>query len=258
MKKCNIIAHRGANFFAPQNTIPAFEKAVELKAHGFETDIHLTKDGIPVLCHNYTIDATSNGKGNISDYTYEELLKFDFGSYFSSAYAGTKIPTVKEFLELFAKSDLEVLNIEIKSPKDPKEYNIVETTIDIAKEHGLFDKLLISSFNPELLVRAKEYDPDCRTGILYSPDKKWSWAVMKDPVKYALDIKADALHPHELFVSREYVERAHANGIMVNPWTVNKVKNIERFLDYGVDGIITNHPDLVAHIVEVRKAMHGE
>lgn len=257
MSETKIIAHRGANFFAPQNTIEAFEKAIELRADGFETDIHLTKDGIPVLCHDYTIDATSDAKGNISAYTYEELLKFDFGSYFSPAYAGTKIPTVEEFLELFAKANLDVLNIEIKSPKDPKEYNIVEATIDMAKKYNLFDKLLISSFNPELLVRAKEYDSECKTGFLYSPTKKWSIPAIKDAVGYAKSIKADALHPFELFVTREYVERAHANGVMVNPWTVNKVKNIERLLDYGVDGIITNHPDLVAHIMDVRKAQQG-
>ncbi len=253
MTDTKIIAHRGANFFAPQNTIPAFEKAIQLKTDGFETDIHLTKDGIPVLCHNYTINATSNGKGNISDYTYEELLSYDFGGYFSPAYEGTKIPTVEEFLELFKAADLDVLNIEIKSPKDPKEYNIVEATIDLAKKHDLFDKLLISSFNPELLVRAKEYDSDCKTGILYSPDKKWAWPFILDPIKSALEIKADALHPHEMFVSREYVERAHANGLMVNPWTVNGAKNIEKLLDYGTDGIITNHVDLVNHIKAVRK-----
>lgn len=257
MTDTKIIAHRGANFFAPQNTIPAFEKAVELSADGFETDIHLTKDGIPVLCHNYTIDATSDAKGNISDYTYEELLKFDFGGYFSSAYAGTKIPTVDEFLELFKKADLDILNIEIKSPKDPKEFNIVEATIDLAKEHGLFDKLLISSFNSELLVRAKDYDAECKTGFLYAPTKKWSIPAILDPIGFAQSIKADALHPYELFVTREYVERAHANGIMVNPWTIDKVKTIDKLLDYGVDGIITNHPDLVRHIMEVRKSRLG-
>lgn len=258
MKKTRIIAHRGANFFAPQNTLPAFEKAIELGAEGFETDIHLTKDGIPVLCHNYTVDATSDGKGNISDYTYEELQNFDFGNYFSPVYAGTKMPTVAEFLELFKKADLEILNIEIKSPKDPKEYNIVETTIDMVKEFGLFDKLIISSFNPALLARAKEYESECRTGLLYAPDNKWFWSVVKNPIKSAVELKCDAIHPNELFISREYVERAHANGLKVNPWTVNKPKSIEKCLDYGVDGIITNHPDLVAHLMKAREEKYGE
>ena len=95
-----ILAHRGANKHAPQNTIPAFLKAIELGADGVENDVHLTKDGELVICHNYTIDETSDGKGNISDYTLEELKKFDFGSYFSPDFAGTKIPTLHEFLEI--------------------------------------------------------------------------------------------------------------------------------------------------------------
>lgn len=257
MKHCNIISHRGANCFAPQNTLPAFEKAVELHVDGFETDVHLTKDEIPVLCHNYTINATSDSKGNITDYTYEELLKFDFGSYFSPAYSKTKIPTVDEFLTLAEQADLKVLNIELKSPKESKESKIVELTIDMVKEHGLLDRLLISSFNPELLVRAKEYEPNCKTGILYSPDKMLGWTISRDAAAFAENIGADALHPHEIFVSKTYVDRAHAHGIMVNPWTVDKPKNIEKMLDAGVDGIITNKPDLVRHLMTIREKQFG-
>lgn len=252
MNNTYVISHRGANRFAPQNTLPAFMKSLELKVDGFELDVHLTKDGIPVICHNYTINATSNGKGSITDYTYEELLHFDFGSYFSPIYKGTKIPSVDAFLNLAAKANLKVLNIELKSPKESAESGIVEKTIDMVREHGLMDILLISSFDPALLVRAKEYAPECRTGILYSLDKKVSWAIAKEPIGFAKSIKADALHPHDMFVTSRYVDRAHAAGFLVNPWTVDKPKSIERFLDYGCDGIITNKPDLVQHLIKVR------
>ena len=143
--KTNVISHRGANFFAPQNTIPAFEKSLEIGVDGFETDVHLTKDGVPVLCHNYTINATSNKKGNITDYTYAELQRFDFGNYFSPIYKGTKIPTVDEFLSLVEKSDISILNIELKSPKENTSAELVAKTIDLVKEHGLMEKLIISS-----------------------------------------------------------------------------------------------------------------
>lgn len=252
MKYCNVISHRGANFYAPQNTVPAFIKSLEIGVDGIETDVHLTKDGVPVLCHNYTVNATSNNKGNISEYTYNELSSFDFGSYFSPAYAGTKIPTVDEFLTIMETADLNVINIEIKDPKDSSESKIVEKTIDIVKAHGLMDVLLISSFNPDLLVRAKEYAPECKTGLLYSPNKRIAWVINKDPITYARSIGADALHPHEIFVTQNYVSRVQAAGIMVNPWTVDKPKHIEKLLDYGVDGIITNHPDLVKHLIKVR------
>ena len=83
MAQCNIISHRGANKYAPQNTLPAFKRALEIGTDGFETDVHLTKDGKVVLCHNYTIDETSNGKGAITDMVLDELKRYDFGSYFS-------------------------------------------------------------------------------------------------------------------------------------------------------------------------------
>ncbi len=106
-----IISHRGANRYAPQNTLPAFEKSIQLGVDGFETDVHMTRDGIPVICHNYTIEDTSNGMGSISTYTLDELKKFDFGSYFDPAFTGTRIPTLDEFLDLTAKSDIEIMNI---------------------------------------------------------------------------------------------------------------------------------------------------
>ena len=107
-----IIAHRGASKAAPQNTIPAFKKGIEFGCDGFENDVHLTKDGVIVVCHNYEIDETSNGSGLIADMTFEQLRQYDFGSYFDPSFAGTRIPTLDEFLELC--SNVEIINIEIK------------------------------------------------------------------------------------------------------------------------------------------------
>lgn len=239
------ISHRGANLYAPQNTIPAFEKSLEIGVEGFETDVHVTKDGFAVICHNYTVDDTSNGSGEISSMTLEQLSELDFGSYFSPRYTGTKIPTVHDFLSLVEKSDIELMNIELKSPRQ-EESNIVSLVIDAVKEHGLFDRLLISSFDPKLLVEAKKLDKKCRTGFLYAPNRTLSARMFRHSVEFAKSIGADALHPHEYFVlKKDYVEEAHKAGIMVNPWTVDNAKSIERLISFGVDGIITNRPDLV-------------
>ena len=86
MAACNVISHRGSNKIAPQNTLPAFRKSIDFHADGFETDVHLTFDGVPVICHNYTIDETSNGKGLIANQTLDYLKTLDFGSYFHRAY----------------------------------------------------------------------------------------------------------------------------------------------------------------------------
>ncbi|MCM1365075.1 MAG: glycerophosphodiester phosphodiesterase [Faecalibacterium sp.] len=251
MPHINVISHRGANKYAPQNTLPAFEKAVSIGVDGFETDVHITKDEQLVLCHNYTIDETSDGKGHISKMTLDELKRYDFGRYFSDRYAGTRIPTVDEFLSFVETADISVLNIELKSPKE-NETAIVSETIRLVKEHNLFDKLLISSFDPKLLVEAKQIDENCKTGLLYSPDKKtvYKERLLSRPVDFAKSIGADALHPHNIFVDKRYVLQAHEAGLMVNPWTVDSVRAIEKMIVCGVDGIITNFPDVVNGLIE--------
>ena len=250
MAVCNVISHRGANKVTPQNTIEAFKKAIQFRADGFETDVHLTSDGVPVICHNYTIDKTSDGKGAIASNTLDYLKRFDFGSYFHHSYKGVEIPTLEEFLTLSEKANLKVLNIEIKSPRN-KDYIIVDKILDAVKAHGLFDKLIISSFDPDLLVYIKDKDENCKTGFLYSPDKPITYKrVLGNEIGFAKSIDADALHPHQMFVSPKLIEEAHENGIMVNPWTVNKEKDIIKLVKMGVDGVITDVPNIAKRLIE--------
>lgn len=252
MKNCNVISHRGANREAPQNTIEAFKRSIEIGCDGFETDIHLTKDGIPVVCHNFTIDETSTGKGAIKNMTLEELRQYDFGSYKGPEFEGIKIPTLDEFLEV-SKSmgdKMKVMNIEMKSEKFGEAgTELAEKTIDAVKNHGLFDKLLVSSFDPAILVVCKKVDKNCKTGLLYSPDNIISLKIAPRPVSFAREIGANALHPLYLYVTRLYVERAHRAGIQVNPWTVNKESAAKHLLKLGVDGLITDEPGLMNKVI---------
>ncbi len=239
----NVISHRGANTFAPQNTLPAFQKSFSISVDGIETDIHVTKDGVPVVCHNYTIDETSTGVGEICDLTLEELRSYDFGSYFDKEFEGTKIPTLDELLDLCATANLTVLNIELKSPRN-KDSDIVKKTIDAVKAHGLFDVLLISSFDSELLIEAKQIDPACKTAYLYAPTMLKSIHKWFNAVKFAKKINCDALHPHYSFVTKHYVKASHKAGIRVNPWTVNSPEVMLQMISCGVDGLITDRPDI--------------
>lgn len=252
MNGVNVISHRGANMVAPQNTIAAFEKSIEIGCDGFETDVHLTKDGIPVVCHNFTIDETSTGKGAIKNMTLEELRQYDFGKYKGAEFEGTLIPTVDEFLEVSKKmgDKMKVLNIELKSEKFGEAgTEIVEKTIDAVKNHGMFDKLLISSFDPSILVVCKKVDKNCKTGLLYSPDNLISLKIAPRPVNFCKEIGADALHPFFMYVTRLYVERAHRAGIQVNPWTINKDSTAKHLIKLGVDGLITDNPGLMNDIL---------
>lgn len=249
---CNVISHRGANMVAPQNTLEAFRKSIEIGCDGFETDIHLTKDGIPVVCHNFTIDETSTGTGFIKDMTLEELREFDFGKYKGPEFEGVKIPTLDEFLSLSEEmgDKMKVLDIELKSRVyGSAGTELAEKTINAVKEHGLFDKLLISSFDPAILVVCKKIDKACKTGILYSPDKLTGVKIALRPISFAKEIGADALHPFYMHVSRGYVEKAHKAGLQVNPWTVNKEKIAQKLLAAGVDGLITDDPGLMNRII---------
>lgn len=244
-----IIAHRGANRRAPQNTMPAFEKAYELNADGFETDVHETKDGHLVICHNYSITGTSNGKGNIRSMTLEELMKLDFGSYFSSDFAGTRMPRLVDFLGFAAGKELSVLNIEIKSPK-VRGTQLVRDTIDMCKAYGLFDSLLISSFDPRVLTEAKEIDESCQTAFLYPTNRPRVCAPVFVPFAVTEKCGCDAIHPMHNFVNKAIVESAHRRGLKVNVWTVNDENIMRQMISDGVDGLITDVPDKAREVVE--------
>lgn len=236
----DIIAHRGANRSAPQNTMPAFRIAVEEGCDGFETDVHLSKDGVPVICHNYTIDAMSDGVGEITSYTLDELKLFDFGSYFSADYKDTQLPTLDEFLNYVADKN-RIINIEIKCPKNEGEKLTVATLEEIRK-HGCMKNVIISSFSPEILKTVKKYAPECKTAFLYPTNNPKICLPVFYPFVLAKAIKADILHPMAPFVNQTMVAAAHRLGFRVNVWTVDDKVTGRYLAACGVDGIITDVP----------------
>ena len=242
-KKCMIMAHRGANTYAPQNTLPAFQKAFDLGFSSFETDIHCTKDNVIVVCHDYKINNVSDGIGKIADYSLDLLRSFDFGSYFSDSFKDLRISTLDDLLELVKKETASgVMNIEIKSPKNG-ETGIVEQLIDSVKNHGLFDRLLISSFDVKLLLHAKEIASD-RTGLLYPGPKSFYNSTLYPPFKIAKEIGAYSMHPFHKTLNKEVVSLAHSFGFKICAWTVNKKTDMEKCLNFGVDALITDRPEL--------------
>lgn len=241
-----IIAHRGANKYAPQNTLPAFSKAVKLSADGIETDVHLSKDGEIVICHNYTIDATSNGKGLIDDMTLSELRGFDFGAYFSENYKGTLIPTLSELLEIV--KNMTLINIEIKPPK--KSNDLVKRTLCEIHKFGIEKNVIVSCFDPECIRLSKELDPEIRTGFLYETGDLADEVRKYGIAKYCKELKADAAHPEKVLITKEEVDELHKAGMAVNPWTVNEYNEIVTLTKMGCDALITNVPDFCRNILE--------
>ena len=255
-----VIAHRGANKKAPQNTLPAFRQAIAEGTDGFETDVHLTKDKKLVICHNYTIDGTSDGTGSITSYTLAELKKFDFGSYFGSEFAGTSLPTLDEFLELVGEADTELINIELKSQRD-RSTEIVSRTLDAVKKYGLLDRVIISSFDPRVLKAVKTEEPMCKTAVLYPTNDPHVCRFIAIPFFVARAVGADILHPASPFVSPLFVKIAHRLGFKVNVWTVNEPSAVRFLVSCGVDGIITDCPGRTRAVIDVcegRKRKDGE
>ncbi len=246
-----VIAHRGANKQAPQNTIAAFKRAKELLCDGFENDVHLTKDGRIVVCHNYDIDATSNGKGLIREMTFEELRTYDFGSYVSDRFKDERIPELCEFLELC--QGLKIIDIEIKPPLDG-DLRIVEKTLSEVDRFGLLDQLLISSFSDDVLSEVKRLKPSVPTGLLYDPASAIIDKVFDDPFGFAESLHCDALHPVFFYIDEDYIDEAHKRGMTVNVWTCNTSTIVNGLLDLGCDGLITDVPDFVRSVMAERTA----
>lgn len=235
-----IIAHRGASNLAPQNTLAAFKKAVEINADGVETDVHLTKDGEVVLCHNYEIDETSNGTGKICDMTLEQLKSFDFGSKFSREYADEKIPTLNEFLDCCR--ELKKIIIEIKTPENG--YDLVDKTVKTVKDAGLLDKTVFSSFSNDVLSRCKTIDQSAKTAMLFDVRTSFAMDIIDDPYSFCKQNNVDELHPIIFFISEEFVKKCSENSIGTYFWTINDAGSKGDLLKLGITGIITDVPEL--------------
>ena len=154
-----IWGHRGASGHAPENTLPAFQLAADMGADGVELDVQLTRDGIPVICHDETVDRTSNGAGWLKDFTYSEIRKLDF-SCGNAAYEGVRIPALEEVLDLLAPTGL-TINIEIKTGiifYDRSE----EIILKLVRDRNWEDRIIYSSFNHYTVRRIKELDPSAK------------------------------------------------------------------------------------------------
>ena len=235
-----IWAHRGASAYAPQNTLEAFRLAAELGADGIELDVHLTVDGEIVVCHNETIDATSNGTGEIHDMTLAELKQYDFGCKFPGfAGKGVTIPTLREVYACVAPTGM-IVNCELKT--NVHEYpGIEEKCIALSHEMGMYERVLYSSFNFDSLQRVLAIDPTIRTGLLYE-------GPVDDALGLALGKKAWALHPYYPRTYEDDLAAFAARGVQVNPWTVDDPEEIRRQMDMGIHAVITDAPDVARRV----------
>ncbi|WP_392486787.1 glycerophosphodiester phosphodiesterase [Haloimpatiens sp. FM7315] len=240
MSFTKVQAHRGASGYAPENTIAAFKKAIEMGADGIELDVHLSKDNELIVMHDEMINRTTNEKGLIKDFTLAELKKLDAGSWFGVKFKNERIPTLEEVLILVKTTPL-FLNIEIKAGYRMYK-GIEEKVLALLEKHNMINRSIISSFDHYSLVKIKQLNPKIKTGMLYS-------ASLFEPWQYAKSIKSDALHPYYITLNKDFILNAYINGLAINTYTVNDEDVMTKLSRGRVSGIITNYPDKAKKIV---------
>ena len=227
-------AHRGASGYAPENTLEAFQLAVEMGADGVELDVQLTKDDQIVVIHDETIDRTSDGKGWVKDYTLEELRRFNFNRTRTEC-EHADIPTLRQVYELLKPTGL-TINVELKTGIVFYE-ELERKVLALTREMGMEDMVLYSSFNHYTCVKLHELNPEAYVGFLYADGPI-------DMAEYAKKHGANALHPALYNLQYpNYMQDAACRNLDVNVWTVNEEIYMQMCCQFGVNAIITNYPD---------------
>lgn len=237
MEESNFIvyAHRGASAYVPENTKIAFEKALELNANGIELDLQKTKDGKIVIFHDDVIDNKSNGKGKISDYTYQELLNFDFGSWFDSKYKNEKILLFEDFAKEFLNKDL-TFAIELKV------LGIENDTLDIINKYKTHDNIYITSFLYEALENTRKLNKDIKLSWLVSK-------INKENINKLLKIKGNQICPKAELVTQNDIELANRNGLSVRLWGIYNGEIMKKVYKFNIEGMTVNFPDKLYELI---------
>lgn len=235
LDKPMVSAHRGDSVNAPENTIKAFESAIESQVDYIELDVQQTKDGVIIVMHDSNLGRTTGVNKNIWEVTYDEIKDLDAGSWFGKGFEDVKIPTLKEALEL-CKGEVK-LNIELK----PTGYEVdfAKSVVDLVYEYGFEHDCVIASLDYEALKAVKEYAPEIKTLFVTAV----AYGQLTN-LEYA-----DAFSIESFFITNKIVDSIHEQGKEVYVWTVNEEKTIQAMIDMGVNNIITDNPVLARELI---------
>ena len=221
----SIFAHRGASGYAPENTLAAFELAVNMGADGIEFDVHLSADGVPVVIHDETLERTTGRVGWVKDFTAAELSTLE-------------VPTLETLFGLMA-GEVITLHVELKDVQG-RSSEMATKVLDMINKWRLRDRVVISSSNHATLSLIRETDPTIRLGFTFTD-------ALLEPWNNAKQVGATALHPCLAYVKAVpgVIEKSHAEGLEVNVWTENETPTTDWSPADGADGIFTDFPDLL-------------
>ena len=216
------VGHRGARAYEPENTLRSFKRALELGVDAVELDVRRTKDGEIVVIHDAKVDRTTNGKGLVSDLTLREIKQL-------VTEKGEKIPTLEEALDFLDKK--------VKILIELKEIGFEKKVLSLIREKGLEKNVIIVSFREEALRKVRELNDEVEIGLIY--------ARHRNPMKAALELRADYLLPLYRFTHTANVQKAHEKGLKVIVWTINKREEVSEYAKKGVDGMASDRPDIL-------------
>jgi glycerophosphoryl diester phosphodiesterase len=237
-RKCVIVAHRGASNIAPENTMKAFRKAIELNADYIELDVRESKDGYLVISHEGDIFKTTGQHGLIKDMTLDELRKLDFGE-------GEQIPLLEEVVKL--SKGIINLNCEIKVE------NVGKKALKLLRDADMLGSTIISSFKHDELLKIQKLSSDIKLASLVEIEPGFiiSWSDKKSMIEFAARNKFYSINPFYSMVDKDFIEYCRKFKLKIFPWTVNSKIAIKRLIKLGIDGIITNQVQDVKEILNV-------
>jgi glycerophosphoryl diester phosphodiesterase len=244
-----VFAHRGGAALRPENTLLAFDHGLALGADGLEFDVHLSRDGVVVVHHDRTLERTTNGRGPLAGLTAAELGRLDAGHSFEEFRgAAGGIPTLEAVLRRYPSVPF-IIELKVNEPL------LAHRTIDAVRAADAVERVALGSFGTRVLRAARAYEPAIRTGssreetrlALY---RSWiRWPVRRPPYR---EFQVPELSGSTRVVSPRFVRYAHNAGIAVHVWTVDDAADMRRLLEWGVDGLISDRPDIAVEVVDGR------
>lgn len=236
-----VIAHRGASGYAPENTLTAFRKAIELGCQMIELDVRLSADEVPVVLHDGTLARTAGDPRRVNELTVEQLRQLDAGGWFAPEFSGERIPTLAEALN--AIPETVTVNIELK-PNSPGQFQrLAEQVYGVIADRRTERRVLCSSFAHKVLWALRRRAMALPLGYLVEG------RVVQDQFTEAKGLQASALILQGQWTTPAVVRQAHANRLKVFSYTINRPLQMKQLLKRGVDGILTNYPDRLAHVM---------
>ena len=229
-----VIAHRGYSGKYPENTMLAFEKAAEAGCDEIELDVHVTKDGQVVVCHDEVLGHAVDGEGVVKDHTWEELRRMNAAKLYPQLTEFERIPLFEEYCAWAAGQNI-TTNVELKTGGYYYE-EIEEKTAEIVKRYGLQERVMFSSFNHVSLLRIKQLLPECECGALIGRSG------IGNAGYYCSRYGFECYHPDHTGVTDEILENCRRYGIKINAWTVNDMDDLAKAYERGYAGVITNYP----------------